>query len=303
MPNRIGRPEAPSIPQPVTTTPPTAEVSPTLDTTVELDSTSDSFSVTEAITHTDVPAVSTSPAETAHTVSTPLGLLHSSQASLLAQHNEVKEAIADAVATFPEDARAGVQSALETSADRIMTSLETGSITLDEAVTSMEMVREMVEGLTDIRTGEVEVIHEATHGDNVKVWNVRAPDGDELVVSARFEIDDQGEARMSFRHIVDDGVRLKGRHRMSIRLDLERWGTPSVDVQFGESALDKRIHGLYKNPDGSVFTTPSGKMLADHHFRDNIPASLSDPTAFSSLITAFANDTMEPLPVNLDEPT
>ncbi len=301
MPNRIGRPEALTVPQPVTSSPIPREVIPTLAPSSEVGRTTDSFSVTETITNTDLPSPNTGPADVS-TVSTPLGLLHSSQASLLAQHNEVKEAIAEAVSTFPVDAQAGVQSALEASANRIMTSLESGSISLEEAVTSMEMVRELVEGLTDIRTGEVEVIHEAQHGENVKVWNVRAPDGDELVVSARFEIDDQGEARMSFRHIVDDGVRLKGRHRMSIRLDLERWGTPSVDVQFGESALDKRIHGLYKNPDGSVFTTPSGKKLADHHFRDNIPASLSDPSTFSALITAFANDTMEPLSVNLDEP-
>ena len=95
---------------------------------------------------------------------------------------------------------------------------------------------------------------------------------------------------------------MQGRHRMSIRLDLERWGSPSFDVQFGGSSLDKRIHGLFKNPDGTVFETPTGKKLADHHFKEVMPSTLSDPTHFSEIVRAFANNTMEALTIAEAQP-
>lgn len=300
MPSRIGN-NSPVIHQPSVESTPTVEQPVSVETPTEVLVDTDSFSTDSPSVSTEVVSTDLTEVPAGH-VTTPLGLLNTSQATLLAQFNEVKDAISEAVSTFPEEARPGIQSALDVSASRILTSMESGAITPEEAATSLEMVREMVEGLTDLRTGEVEVIRESQHGDNVKVWNVRAEDGDELVVSTRFELDNQGEARVSIRHIVDDGVRLKGRHRMSLRLDLERWGTPSVDVQFGESSLDKRVHGLYKNPDGTVFTTPTGKKLADHHFRDNLPPTLSEPSHFSSLVESFANDVMEPLPVNLESP-
>jgi hypothetical protein len=61
--------------------------------------------------------------------------------------------------------------------------------------------------------------------------------------------------------------------------------------------LDKRIHGLMKNPDGSVFETESGKKLADHHFRDDLPEVVKDPVVFAGLVDAFAQGTMAPFEV------
>ena len=87
--------------------------------------------------------------------------------------------------------------------------------------------------------------------------------------------------------LADDGDRLPGRHRMSMRLDLERWGQASVDVQFGTSSLDKRIHGLMKNEDGSEFLTETGKKLADHHFKKNLPDRMEEPDVFADLVQSF----------------
>ena len=185
---------------------------------------------------------------------------------------------------------------MEKSAGRILTALDAGRISGEEAAAAVEMMREMVEALADLRTGNATVIKDSSHGESVRVWRVQAPDGDEFVVNSRLQGDEQGEARLAVRHEVDDGTRLPGRHRMGVRIDLEKWGSPSVDVQFGESSLDKRIHGLYRNPDGTVFQTPTGRKLADHHFREGLPESMRDPGSFAEMVRGFVEGTMEPLP-------
>lgn len=242
----------------------------------------------------DTPIVSNAPAAV---TTTTLGLLASSQSELVVQHNQLHQEIGEAVQTFPQEAQGGVRAALHKSTSRILEAHKAGRVQLEEAAQALEMLREMVEALIDLRTGNAEIIQHDQHGEHVEVWKVKAPDGDEFSVSSRLLQDEKGEARVSIRHNADDGEALKGRFRMSLRMDLERWGTASVDVQFGESAMDKRIHGLYKNEDGSIFKTPSGKQLADHHFREGIDESLKHPDAFADMIRAFVSKNMEPLPV------
>ena len=99
--------------------------------------------------------------------------------------------------------------------------------------------------------------------------------------------------RISFRQVLDDDQRLPG-VIASLRADLERFGQPGGHAVWG-SSLDKRIHGLMKNPDGTVFETPSGKQLADHHFRDQLPDHIEDPEVFAQLVEGFSRGVMQPL--------
>jgi hypothetical protein len=50
-----------------------------------------------------------------------------------------------------------------------------------------------------------------------------------------------------------------------------------------------------KNEDGSVFETASGKHLADHHFRNQLPSQLNDPKLFAELVDGFVSGVMQPL--------
>ena len=235
------------------------------------------------------------PASATGSTVTPLGLLAFGQAELAVVHNQLLQNIEKTASTFPEEARKGVALALEKSVNRILEAESSEKISPQEAAESLEMMREMMEGLHDIRTNNVELLKHDIHNENVQVWTMQAPDGDEFIVTARTESDEKGEARVSFRSMKDDGQKLKGRHRMGMRLDLEKFGSASVDVQFGSSSLNKRVHGLYRNEDGSVFETDSGKKLADHHFRDGLPESLQQPARFAEMVQTFVQKTMGPL--------
>ncbi len=206
-----------------------------------------------------------------------------------------------AAASFPEETRTGVTEALKTSAQRVLGALDAGRIDEAEASESLEMLREMLEALDDLRAGRAEVVEVRENQQNVRLWHLRAPDGDEFTVTTRLRLDEFGEARVGMRHTVDDGVKLTKSDQLSMRVDLERYGRPSVDVQFGSAGLDKRIHGLYKNEDGSVFRTERGKKLADHHFRDHLPASLAKPDHFEAMVTAFRDGIMAPFEARLKE--
>ena len=208
---------------------------------------------------------------------------------------QLKTAAAAAAEVFPQPMRAAVHEALEVSIARIGTAKAAGNIDASEASQAAEMVRELFEGLADLRAGKAEVHVKPNDHDRVRVWRLKSADGDEFQVTARRKLDEFGEARIGFRQVLDDGRPLPGRHRVGLRVDLERFGQASVDMQFGGSSLDKRIHGLMKNPDGTVFETASGKKLADHHFRNQLPDSIEDPAVFARLVDAFASGVMKPL--------
>ena len=205
---------------------------------------------------------------------------------------------ADAVAElFPQEMRAGVKEALEISIGRVRSAKAAGTIDETEAGVALEMMRELFEGLGDLRSGRAKVTIKPNNNDGVRVWRLRSADGDEFQVTARRRLDEFGEARIGFRQVLDDGRPLPGRHRVSLRVDLERFGHASVDMQYGGSSLDKRIHGLMKNEDGTVFETASGKNLADHHFRDTLPDHIEDPEVFAELVARFSTGVMQPLEV------
>ena len=215
-------------------------------------------------------------------------------AAFTQREEALRAAAADAASFFPPPMRPAVHQALTTSIARVRSAQAAGSIEAGEASASFEMLRELFEGLADLRAGRALVQPRANANEGVNVWRFRSPDGDEFQVTARRTLDEFGEARIGLRQVFDDGVKLPGRHRVSLRVDLERFGQASVDMQFGGSSLDRRIHGLMKNPDGSVFTTASGKNLADHHFRDQLPDTIEDPAVFAALVDGFVGGTMQP---------
>ena len=221
-----------------------------------------------------------------------LGSRHRSTAELTGLADELLRQ-AEATATlFPESSQDGFRKALSTSTQRVITALDAGRITPLEAADALEMMREMMEATADLKAGRVHVVSAKNHGDGVRHWELESPDGDRFAVTTRRFREPEGDPRIGLRMIADDGQRLPGRHRMSMRLDLERWGQASVDVQFGGASLDKRIHGLMKNDDGSEFLTPSGKKLADHHFKKNLPDSMEAPDVFADLVQAFVSGRM-----------
>jgi hypothetical protein len=214
----------------------------------------------------------------------------------LLRFEEVMKQIEAGIPAFPQKVQAAVGKALRVSTARIMESYQAQKITGKEAAHALEMMREILEALVDVHKGQA-VIQESEKTDNVHVWRIRSPDGDEVVVTARSMRDDHGDPRIAFRHMVDDGKRLPGRHRMGVRIDLEKWGKASVDVQFGGASLDKRIHGLMKDENGEVFTTATGKKLADHHFRTDLPSEIRAPQNFANMVQDFVDGKMN-LPDN-----
>ena len=217
-----------------------------------------------------------------------------SEADLARSEQALTQGAKDAAQVFPEVMQAGVKDALEVSVRRIRSALAAGQINASEASSAMEMIRELYEGLADLRAGRATITVKPNNNEGVRVWRMRSPDGDEFQVTARRRLDEFGEARIGFRQAMDDGRTLPGRHRVSLRVDLERYGDTSVDMQYGGSSLDRRIHGLMKNPDGTVFETASGKNLADHHFRKVLPDHLDDPATFERLVDGFVQGTMAP---------
>jgi hypothetical protein len=220
-----------------------------------------------------------------------LGVRFGGEAEFLVQYNSLMAMMDGCLASLPDAIQAGVGQAMRTSTERIRKAYEQERITGPEAAQALEMMREMHEALTDVHTGAAE-IQKSIQTGHVHVWNVKAADGDEYVITARTLRDARGDPRIGFRHMVDDGQKLPSRHRMGLRIDLEKWGDASVDVQFGSSSLDKRVHGLMKDETGAVFTTDSGKKLADHHFRDDLPDSIRSPQNFAAMVQAFIDGEM-----------
>lgn len=224
-----------------------------------------------------------------------LGVQFQSKTDLRLKCESLLASFSGDVRPFPAVVHEGLVKALQTSTSRIVRAHENDKVTNQEAAEALEMMREMMEALGDIHSGQA-VVTKREKTDHVQVWNVVAPDGDAFVVTARQLRDDRGDPRISFRHMKDDGVALPGRHRMGVRIDLEKWGQASVDVQFGGSSLDKRIHGLMKNEAGEIFTTETGKKLADHHFRDDLPEEIREPHAFAAMVQEFMDGKISLLP-------
>ncbi|MAO84610.1 MAG: hypothetical protein VX405_02530 [Myxococcota bacterium] len=216
-----------------------------------------------------------------------LGSRHRTTNDLTALKERLLSQARETAKLFPESSHQGFQKALETSTERVMTALDAGRVTPLEAADALEMMREMMEATADLKAGRVDVLSSKEHGDGVRHWELESPDGDRFAVTTRRFRETTGDPRIGLRMLADDGDRLPGRHRMSMRLDLERWGQASVDVQFGTSSLDKRIHGLMKNEDGSEFLTETGKKLADHHFKKNLPDRMEEPDVFADLVQSF----------------
>ncbi|HBU46943.1 MAG TPA: hypothetical protein DEB46_01410 [Myxococcales bacterium] len=216
-----------------------------------------------------------------------LGSRHRTTNDLTALKERLLSQARETSKLFPESSHQGFQKALETSTERVMTALDAGRVTPLEAADALEMMREMMEATADLKAGRVDVLSSKEHGDGVRHWELESPDGDRFAVTTRRFRETTGDPRIGLRMLADDGDRLPGRHRMSMRLDLERWGQASVDVQFGTSSLDKRIHGLMKNEDGSEFLTETGKKLADHHFKKNLPDRMEEPDVFADLVQSF----------------
>ncbi len=216
-----------------------------------------------------------------------LGSRHRTTNDLTALKERLLSQAGETAKLFPESSHQGFQKALETSTERVMTALDAGRVTPLEAADALEMMREMMEATADLKAGRVDVLSSKEHGDGVRHWELESPDGDRFAVTTRRFRETTGDPRIGLRMLADDGDRLPGRHRMSMRLDLERWGQASVDVQFGTSSLDKRIHGLMKNEDGSEFLTETGKKLADHHFKKNLPDRMEEPDVFADLVQSF----------------
>jgi len=193
----------------------------------------------------------------------------------------------DTAALFPEPSQEGFTKALGISTERVLSALDAGRISPMEAADALEMMREMMEATADLKAGRVEILSSKQHDGGVRHWELESPDGDRFAVTTRTFRASHGDPRIGLRMLADDGQKLPGRHRMSMRLDLERWGQASVDVQFGSAGLDRRIHGLMKDEDGQDFLTPSGKKLADHHFKKSLPDRMEDPEIFAGLVRDF----------------
>jgi len=244
------------------------------------------------------PAQRLAPQDGFDTVSQSVDVLNAPQQSddaLSQSERRLSQAASTAAEVFPQPMRRAVTDALSVSIRRIRSAKSSGRIDASEASAAAEMLRELFEGIKDLRSGEAKVTIRPNDNDGVRVWRLSSPDGDEFQVTARRKLDGFGEARIGFRQVLDDGQRLPGRHRVGLRVDLERFGRAAVDMQFGGSSLDKRVHGLMKNEDGSVFETASGKHLADHHFRNQLPSQLNDPKVFAELVDGFVSGVMQPL--------
>jgi hypothetical protein len=244
------------------------------------------------------PAQRSAPQDGFDTVSPPIDVLNApsqSDDALSQSERQLTQAASTAAEVFPQPMRRAVTDALAVSISRIRSAKAAGMIDASEASEASEMLRELFEGIKDLRSGEAKVTVRPNDNEGVRVWRLRSPDGDEFQVTARRQLDGFGEARIGFRQVLDDGQRLPGRHRVGLRVDLERFGQAAVDMQFGGSSLDKRVHGLMKNEDGSVFETASGKHLADHHFRNQLPSQLNDPKLFAELVDGFVSGVMQPL--------
>lgn len=196
---------------------------------------------------------------------------------------------------------AAMQASLVKTGERIISSLMAGKIIEDEAKRTMHSLSEMVGALESISKGHftVEKSPNPMPAGAVSL-EVLTSSNDWVRVMARPIGDANGEARLKFTQIADDGVPVPAASRLMVRIDLEGSKTPgaktvaSVDVEYGDGKppagqepLDQRIHGVMLDDKGQPLLTRGGHPIVDHHFSVGIPDAMNDPAGFADFTNRF----------------
>lgn len=209
-----------------------------------------------------------------------------------------------AAQALPSLAQADALTALKTSAERILPALDTGRISPTEAEQAVHMLGEMIGALIAIEQGQYSVSLSTESGaPDFVAYDVSTTDGDMIRVGARRAGSQEGQARLKFYNIVDDGEVVGKAQRIMIRFDLEGSELEqadlhaAVDVQFGSEKpasgserLDNRIHGVLLDENGSPVLNRGGHGVADHHFKLGFTQSESTQKAFAEFIDSFVGN-------------
>jgi hypothetical protein len=219
-----------------------------------------------------------------------------------AELSAVRAKLALAAQALPDAGVAPAQHALEVSAERVLTALDAGRITLDEAVRAAHMLAEMTGALLAIEQGRCRVSAVAVPDQpGVVSFDVRTEDNDVLRVTARLEGTAAGQARLKFYNVVDDGAQVTAEHKMMVRFDLEgseQTDAPlhtAIDVQLGHEKnpgherLNNRVHGVLVDDTGQPVRNRLGNTVPDHHFGE-VPDSLHDRQGFRVFVQRFLDD-------------
>lgn len=193
---------------------------------------------------------------------------------------DVKSAAAEA---FPEDVRDTVEIAFAKTSQRILNSRARGTLKDTESVESMEMLRELAEGLGFIARGEAEVVSRTQTDENFWRWIVKTPTKDQFELRTRALQDQRGQARIGVRQVMNDGVPLDKEDRLDLRVDRSPRNGAAVDMHFLKKSLNEKIHGR-------IGIGKSGNP--NHHFQQGLPGRLRKPNEFAQLVHNFQNGTM-----------
>lgn len=206
-----------------------------------------------------------------------------------------------AAQALPSLAQADALTALKTSAERILPALDAGRISQAEAEQAVHMLGEMIGALIAIEQGQYSVSLSTEPGaPDFVAYDVSTTDGDMIRVGARRTGSKEGQARLKFYNIVDDGEVVGKAQRIMIRFDLEGSELAqadlhaAVDVQFGaekppagSERLDNRIHGVLLDENGSPILNRGGHSVADHHFKWGFAQSENTQKAFANFVDGF----------------
>jgi hypothetical protein len=302
-PRRIDGPS--DVPRAVPTTPPTPANTPPSNT-MSPDTFANVASVPTDRAHTEHQALLSSvPSSNVRTLHIAQVQQPSSRDTIAFEVRATRTRLTLAAAALPEPARPAFEKSMTTSAERILSSFESGRIDDTEARRALRMLTELAGGLIAIHTGAYTIVpsDEVSSSSDMKSIDVKTTTGDVLRVAVRPSGHAGGEARLKMENVVDDGVPVPKGDRMMVRFDLEGSREAgletraSVDVQFGNEAfrpedplyerLNKRIHGVLLDENGQPVKNRGGSTVPDHHFKEGIPDALHDPQGFAAFATDF----------------
>lgn len=216
-------------------------------------------------------------------VHTPLGRLETDDASLNQASDQVCLGLTDAVNSFPETVRPALTYALEESRRRVLEAKGNGSLNAEGSAVSLEMLREMTEGLGYLARGEVEILASEGSEKDCRRVNFKTPTNDVFRVRARAHRDRKGQARIGITQLSDDGVPVPENLLLDVRIDRDPRRGATIDVEFGKAQLNKKIHGFKK--DGK------SRKFINHHFRNEL-GHINRPEDFAQMVHDFQNDTL-----------
>jgi hypothetical protein len=176
--------------------------------------------------------------------------------------------------------------------DRILGRVAQGTLSVDEATRAMDECKVLGSALQAIKGGKLDGLTKG--GTNLsdptlQGYNFKMQVGSDtfgVKVTTRAEAG-AGEARMGLFITEKNGQKLSQNDQMSVRVDLQKFdGKVAVDMD--TTMLNMRVHGQM---DPSQTDGRTG--IPDHHFKDGIPDSLSDPKTFSKMVTDFRTNYMK----------